>query len=324
MWEALADALVHGLLGLEPGARSTQTLHFFVHEVAKIGFLLVVVTHLMGLINELLPVEKVREVIASGRLRGAEHLAASGFGAVTPFCSCSSIPLFIGFLQGGIPLGVTFSFLITSPLVNEVALAIFLGTFGWKVTAVYAAAGVLLGTVLGFLLGRLELEEQVEDWVREATAKAGAGPGASPAGAAAGDRRELFRRVSSGAWEITASVAPYVVAGVAVGAAVHGWVPAGLFDAWMGEGNPLAVPAAVAAAVPLYAGASGVIPVMEALVAKGIPLGTALAFMMAVVGLSLPEAMMLKKVMRPRLLATFFGSVAGCIVVLGYGFNLIF
>ncbi len=322
MWESLADLFVHGLLGLEAGARSTQALHFFVHEVLKIGFLLIVVTHFMGLVNTLLPVERVREIIASGRLRGGEHLAASGFGAVTPFCSCSSIPLFIGFLQGGIPLGVTFSFLITSPLVNEVALAIFLGSFGWKVTLLYAASGILLGTVLGAMLGRLDLEPYVEEWVREAADPSGAEEAASD-----GERPAwpvLLRRISRDAMEITTGVAPYVVAGVAVGAAVHGWVPAGMFDAWLGDGNPLAVPVAVAAAVPMYAGASGVIPIIEALVAKGIPLGTALAFMMAVVGLSLPEAMMLKKVMRPRLLATFFGSVAICIVLVGYGFNLVF
>lgn len=346
MWDAIADLLVYGLIGLEPATRAAQSVHFFVHEVLKIGFLLVVVTHLMGLINALLPVERVREAIASGRLRGAEHLAASSFGAVTPFCSCSSIPLFIGFLQAGIPLGVTFSFLITSPLVNEVALALFLGTFGWKVTVLYAAAGIVLGTILGFVLGRMGLERHVEEWVRKAAARSretgagrdlavagdpeGGGPpspapgGASGEGGTGPDWGPLLRRVSSEATEIAGGIAPYVVAGVAVGAAVHGWVPAGAFDRWLGEGNPLAVPAAVAAAVPMYAGASGVIPVVESLVAKGIPLGTALAFMMAVVGLSLPEALMLKKVMRPRLLATFFGSVAGCIVLVGYGFNLVF
>lgn len=322
MWEATADTLVHGLLGLEPAARSTQALHFFVHEVLKIGFLLVVVTHLMGLVNAWLPVQRLREVIASGRLRGGEHLAASAFGAVTPFCTCSSVPLFMGFLQGGIPLGVTFSFLITSPLVNEVALAIFLGSFGWKVTVVYAASGILLGTLLGAVLGRFDLHRYVEDWAREAAERSDGTAAGSDAPSPTGPA--LLRRVSGEAMEITRDVAPYVVAGVAVGAAVHGWVPAGMFDAWMGEGNPLAVPAAVAAAVPMYAGASGVIPIIEALVAKGIPLGTALAFMMGVVGLSLPEALMLKKVMRPRLLVTFFGSVAACIVLVGYGFNLLF
>jgi len=321
MWETLADRLVYGLLGLDAAARTAQSLQFFVHEVLKIGFLLIVITHLMGLVNALLPVERVREAIASGRLRGGEHLAASAFGAVTPFCSCSSIPLFIGFLQGGIPLGVAFSFLITSPLVNEVALAIFLGSFGWKVTVAYAASGILLGTLLGAVLGRFGLERHLESWVREAARRSAAPASGSRAAAAWPD---LLRRVSRDALGITRRVAPYVLAGVAVGAGVHGWVPAGAFDRWLGEGNPLAVPAAVLLAVPMYSGASGVIPITEALVAKGIPLGTALAFMMGVVGLSLPEALMLKKVMRTRLLAIFFASVAGCIILVGYGFDLIF
>lgn len=328
MWETLADVLVHGFLGLDPAARASRALHFFLREVLTIGFLLLAVTHLMGLVNALLPVERVREVIASGRLRGAEHLTSSAFGAITPFCSCSSIPLFIGFLQGGIPLGVAFSFLITSPLVNEVALAVFLGTFGWKVTLLYAGGGILMGTLLGAALGRLGLERYLEDWVREAAGRSTPGAARATSGAtgeaSAAGVPALLRSVSRDATQIAADVAPYVVAGVAAGAAVHGWVPAGTFDAWLGEGNPLAVPVAVAAAVPMYAGASGVIPVAEALVAKGIPLGTALAFMMAVVGLSLPEALMLKKVMRPRLLVTFFGSVAACIVLVGYGFNLLF
>src|SRR6056297_1560709 len=167
MLDAFADGLIYGLAGLSDATHLGEALHFFVYETLKIGLLLVLVTHLMGLINAYLPVERVREWIASGRLRGSEHLVASGFGAVTPFCSCSSIPLFIGFLQGGIPLGVTLSFLITSPLVNEVALALFISLFGWKVTLLYAASGILLGTVLGWGLGRLGLGRFVEDWVWE-------------------------------------------------------------------------------------------------------------------------------------------------------------
>lgn len=318
MWEALADRVVYGLLAMEAG-RAAGALHFFLHETLKIGFLLLVVTHLMGLVQHAFPLERVRAAIADGRFRGFEHLAASSFGAVTPFCSCSSIPLFIGFLQGGIPLGVTFSFLITSPLVNEVALALFLGMFGWKVTLVYAVSGIALGTALGFALGRLGLERWVEAWVWDLAAPAGGGP--APASRLRG--RELLRAVSRDAFSIFGKIGPYVVAGVGVGAAVHGYVPTGFFERWLSTTNPFAVPAAVLAAVPLYANAAGVIPIMEPLVDKGVPLGTALAFMMAVVGLSLPEAMILKKVMRPRLLATFFGSVAVSIVALGYGFNAI-
>lgn len=320
MLQTIADGFVQGLLGLDPTARLGRTVDFFIQEILIIGFLLVAVTHLMGLVNTVLPVRRVRDALASGKLKGMEHLTGSLFGAVTPFCSCSSIPLFIGFLQGGLPLGVTFSFLITSPLVNEVALAVFLGTFGWKVTALYAGSGVLLGTVLGPVLGRLDLEEYLEQWVREAAATNSSRNHTQERSRPWG---EVLRGVSADAMDIVADVAPYLVAGVAVGATVHGWLPVGVFETWLGEENPLAVPAAVSVAVPIYAGASGVIPVVEALVAKGVPLGTALAFMMGVVGLSLPEALMLKKVMRPRLLAVFFGSVAACIVLVGYGFNLL-
>jgi hypothetical protein len=293
-----------------------QSLHFFVYETLKIGLLLGLVTHLMGLINSYLPVERVREWIASGRLRGSEHLVASGFGAVTPFCSCSSIPLFIGFLQGGIPLGVTLSFLITSPLVNEVALALFIGLFGWQVTLLYAASGIVLGTVLGWALGRMGLGRFVEDWVWEIAE--------NRAEETEADARSLWERlpsVSREAMGIVTGIAPYVLAGLAVGAGIHGFVPTGFFEQYLSGGNPWAVPLSVTLAVPMYANASGIIPVVQSLVAKGIPLGTAMAFMMAVVGLSLPEAMMLKKAMQTRLLATFFGTVGVSIVALGYLFN---
>jgi hypothetical protein len=316
MLESVADGLIYGLAGLSESSHWGRSLHFFVYETLKIGLLLVVVTHLMGLINAYLPVERVREWIASGRLRGSEHLVASGFGAVTPFCSCSSIPLFIGFLQGGIPLGVTLSFLITSPLVNEVALALFIGLFGWQVTLLYAASGILLGTVLGWGLGRLGLGRFVEDWVWEIAEQ--------DANEREADSRSLWERlpsVSREAMGIVTDIAPYVLAGLAIGAGIHGFVPTGFFEQYLSGGNPLAVPLSVVLAVPMYANASGIIPVVQALVAKGIPLGTAMAFMMAVVGLSLPEAMMLKKAMQMRLLATFFGTVGVSIVALGYLFN---
>jgi len=316
MLDAFADWLIYGLAGLSDTTHLGEAVHFFVYETLKIGLLLVLVTHLMGLINAYLPVERVREWIASGRLRGSEHLVASGFGAVTPFCSCSSIPLFIGFLQGGIPLGVTLSFLITSPLVNEVALALFIGLFGWKVTLIYAVSGILLGTVLGWALGQLRLGRFVEDWVWEIAE--------NKAEETEAETRSLWERlpsISREATGIVTDIAPYVLAGLAIGAGIHGYVPTGFFEQYLSGGNPLAVPLSVVLAVPMYANASGIIPVVQALVAKGIPLGTAMAFMMAVVGLSLPEAMMLKKAMQTRLLATFFGTVGVSIVALGYLFN---
>lgn len=319
MWESFADWFVYVMLGLDAGNHWAQALHFFLYETLKIGFLLLVVTHLMGLVNVFFPIERVRALIASGRLRGSEHLAASVFGAATPFCSCSSIPLFIGFLQGGIPLGVTLSFLITSPLVNEVALALFLGMFGLKVTLIYAISGILLGTTLGWLLGRLPMEKFVEQWVLEIARQrivAPAGPQMS--------RGAQFRTISRDAFGIMKKIALYVVAGIGIGALIHGFVPTGFFDNYMSESNPLAVPVSVLLAVPMYANASAVIPITQALVVKGIPLGTAMAFMMGVVGLSLPEAMMLKKVMTTRLLVAFFSAVAFSIIMLGYTFNLIF
>ena len=318
MWESFADWFVYGALDLEASSWSA-VLHFFLYETLKIGFLLLVITHLMGLVNAYFPIERVRRLIASGRLRGSEHLVASSFGAVTPFCSCSSIPLFIGFLQGGIPLGVTFSFLITSPLINEVALALFLGMFGWKVTLVYAASGILLGTVLGWLLGRLGLERHVEEWVWQVAQQR-----IETAGVARPKLREHGRSINREALGILKRIGPYVLAGIGVGAFIHGFVPTGFFERYISETNPLAVPLSVVLAVPMYASASGVLPVVQALVSKGIPLGTAMAFMMGVVGLSLPEAMMLKKVMRVRLLGAFFGAVALSIILLGYTFNLIF
>jgi len=316
MVEAFTDWLVYGRAGLSEASRWGTSLHFFVYETVKIGLLLVVVTHVMGAINAYFPVERIRRMISSGRLRGSEHLSASLFGAVTPFCSCSSIPLFIGFLQGGIPLGVTLSFLITSPLVNEVALALFIGLFGWKVTLVYATSGILLGTVLGWGLGRLRLGRYVKDWVVEGVENEGAGDPSERT-----DFHEQLPRISREAMEIVRGIAPYVLAGLAVGAGIHGFVPTGVFETYLSGGNPLGVPISVVLAVPMYAGASSVLPIVQALAAKGVPLGTALAFMMAVVGLSLPEAMMLKKVMQTRLLAVFFGSVGASIVALGYLFN---
>ncbi len=320
MLEQLTDWLVFNVFGFEADLAFAGVLHFFIYEAVKIGLLLLLVTHLMGAINLFFPIEKVRKLISSGKLRGFEYPAASLFGAVTPFCSCSSIPLFIGFLQGGIPIGVTFSFLITSPLVNEIALALFLAAFGVKVTLIYAFSGILLGTVLGWTLGRFDLERHLESWVRDLAKNK-----ASDSLQSAMSMRDRVLHVSRDAMSIIKTIAPYVLAGVAIGAAIHGYVPTGYFEAYMGEGAGIwSVPLSVLIAVPMYANASAVIPIMQALVVKGIPLGTAIAFMMAVVGLSLPEALMLKKVMNVKLLSAYFGLVAGSIIILGYLFNSIF
>jgi uncharacterized membrane protein YraQ (UPF0718 family) len=310
-----ATWLVRDVLGLSTEARWGAALHFFVYDTLKIMFLLAAMTLAMGTLNSYMPVERVRAVLAGRRWFGLDHFVAALFGALTPFCSCSSIPLFIGFVRGGIPLGVTFSFLITSPLVNEAAVAVFAGTFGWTVTGIYAGSGIAMGTLLGFVLSRFRLERFVEPWVFEVPVAATDG---------AGDRRTFRQRLPSifnEAWLTARKVAPYVFVGIAIGAAMHGFVPTGAFEGALERDNVFAVPLAVVVGVPLYANATGVIPIVEQLVAKGIPIGTALAFMMAVVGLSIPEGLLLRRVLRPRLVAIYFGSVALAIVALGYLFN---
>jgi uncharacterized membrane protein YraQ (UPF0718 family) len=320
MIESLATYIVYDLLNLSSGAHLSEALHFFIYDTIKIFLLLAVITHLMGLVNSYFPVERIRDFLSRRNLFGLQYLIASLFGALTPFCSCSSIPLFLGFLQGGLPLGVTFAFLITSPLVNEVAVALFIAAFGWKVTLIYAGSGILLGTILGMILGRFRLERFLEDWVKKFLE--------SNTSAAEAEKRQLTfkERVIESSTEargIIKGITLYVVIGVGVGAALHGYVPENFFEQYLKSENVWSVPLAVIVGVPLYANASAIVPVMQTLVAKGVPIGTALAFMMAAVGLSFPEAMMLKKAMKPTLLAIFFGSVASAIILLGYVFNII-
>lgn len=319
MFEYIADKIVYGWLGLNAGAHMSSALHFFIYDTLKILTLLVIVVFLMGIINAYFPVEKVRQYLTRKNLFGFEYFLASSFGAVTPFCSCSSVPLFIGFVKGGIPLGVTFAFLITSPLVNEVAIALFFGMFGAKVTAIYVASGILLGSVGGFVLGKFRLERFLSEWVQKIQQNT------------ITDEKYFeevklnFRQrlpiITRDAWDIIRGVIPYVIIGIALGAVMHGYVPANFFEAYMGKDNIFAVPASVILAIPLYSGASGILPIVQVLVGKGIPLGTAIAFMMGVVGLSLPEAMLLKKVMTIRMIGIFFGTVGVFIVFSGYLFN---
>lgn len=315
MIQEFADWLTYDLLAFPPGTRLADSVDFFLYDTTKILLLLFAISALMGVVNAWLPVERVRQFLAGRQLYGAQYLLASVFGAITPFCSCSSIPLFIGFVRGGIPLGVTLAFLITSPLVNEVAVAMFLGSFGWEVTCWYVGSGIVLGTLGGIILGRMRLERHLTDWVQQASASAAQAPG-SP-------RRLHIPSIIREAWGIVRGVLPYVVIGIAIGAAVHGYVPTDYFSRLLGEGNLWSVPAGVLCGVPMYANAAGIVPVMEVLVTKGVPIGTALAFMMAVVGLSLPEATLLKKVMKWRLLAIFFGTVTILIILSGYLFNAV-
>ncbi len=317
MLQELASWLVFRVLGLDSGSPAGQAVHFFVYDTLKITLLLLAMTVLMGFVNAAMPVERIRAWLAGRRWFGLDHLLAAGFGAVTPFCSCSSIPLFIGFVRGGIPLGVTFSFLITSPLVNEAAVAVFIGVFGWKTTLIYCASGIAMGTAVGGILGRMRLEPYVEEWVW----KVEVGPG--DGGAGQPTVRERIPAILGDAMATTRRVLPYVLVGVGIGAAMHGFLPTGYFEQYIRKDNPFAVPVAVLLGVPLYANATGAIPIVEQLVEKGIALGTALAFMMAVVGLSLPEALLLRRVLKPRLIAIFYLSVSLAIIGLGYLFNAV-
>jgi hypothetical protein len=321
MIQQFADWLVYGVLGLDAASGLGSALDFFIYDSIKILLLLFLISALMGVVNAYFPIERLRLYLTTHRLYGLQYLLASLFGAITPFCSCSSIPLFIGFVKGGIPLGVTFAFLITSPLVNEVAVAMFLGTFGLKVTAIYVSSGVLLGMLGGILLGRLRLEPLLSDWVRQIQQQSQQQSETWQAEHVSfRDRLPAILRES---WGIVRGVLIYVLVGIAIGATMHGFVPEGFFQRFMAADNLLAVPLAVILAVPMYANAAGIVPVIEVFVTKGIPLGTAIAFMMAVVGLSLPEATLLKKVMTWRLVGIFFATVTLLIILSGYLFNMV-
>lgn len=321
MIQQFADWLVYGIMNLNPDSALGSAINFFFYDTIKILILLFLISVTMGIINAYLPIERLRNYLISNQLYGLQYLLGSVFGAITPFCSCSSIPLFIGFVKGGIPLGVTFSFLITSPLVNEVAVAMFLGAFGVKVTAIYIISGILLGVIGGFILGKLRLERYLSDWVLQIQAN-------SNAEAIEWEKENIgfwkrLPRIIHDSWGIVKGVLLYVLIGIGIGAFMHGFVPEGFFERYMSEENWFAVPISVILAVPMYANAAGIVPVIEVFVAKGIPLGTAISFMMAVVGLSLPEATLLKKVMKWKLIGIFFGTVAFFIILSGYIFNAI-
>lgn len=315
-----ADWLIYTVFGIAAESHLGLSLNFFVYDTLKILILLFLIVFLMGIVNAYFPIEKLKDYLNRKKLYGLEYLFASIFGAITPFCSCSSVSLFIGFVQGGIPLGVTFAFLITSPLVNEVALALFIGMFGLKATMLYAISGILLGTIGGWLLGKLNLEPLLSDWVKKILDNK-----------TQQDKYEevklTFRQrlpeITRSAWEIVRGVVWYVIIGIAIGAAMHGYVPENFFGQYLGGGEWWTVPLAVIIAVPMYANAAGVVPVIQVFVAKGVPIGTAIAFMMATVGLSVPEATLLKKVMSLKLIAICFGVVTMFIILSGFIFNIL-
>ncbi len=317
----ISDWFVYEILNISKNNHLGQALNFFIYDSIKILLLLFVIIFFMGIVNSYFPVDRVRNYLSRKKLYGLEYLMSSLFGVVTPFCSCSSVPLFIGFVKGGIPLGVTFSFLITSPLVNEVAIGLFLGLFGVKTTIIYVVSGILLGTISGAILQKFKLERFLTTWVKTVLND-------SQAEKEIFTDKQNFKSRLPIIWQevvkILKGVLPYVLIGIAIGGLMHGYIPESFFEKYIGKENIFAVPVAVILAVPMYSNASGILPVVQVLVAKGIPLGTAIAFMMGVVGLSFPEAMLLKKVMTLKLIGIFFGVVSLCIIVSGFLFNLIF
>ncbi len=315
-----ADWLIYSVVGMSADSNWGQALNFFVFDTLKIFLLLFFITTIMGIVNSYFPVEKVRNFLSRKKMYGLEYFFAAAFGVITPFCSCSSVPLFIGFVKGGIPLGITFTYLITAPLVNEVAIAIFIGAFGLKVTAIYVATGILLGILGGFTLGKLKLEKYLTPWVQGVITNAATEDKLETAKT---NLRQRMPGILKEAFGIVKGIAIYIVIGIAVGGAMHGFLPTDFFEQYINKEQWYAVPLAVIMGVPMYSNAAGVIPVVQVLVAKGVPLGTAIAFMMGVIGLSLPEAMLLKKVMTWTLIAIYFGTIAFFMILSGYLFNMI-
>ncbi|HKZ29019.1 MAG TPA: permease [Acidimicrobiia bacterium] len=313
LWQWVVDDLV----GVDPNSRWGAALEFFTYDSVKILLLLGGIIFAVTVLRSFMSVERTRSLLG-GRREGAGNVAAAGLGVVTPFCSCSAVPGFIGFVAAGVPLGITMSFLIASPMVNEVAIVLLYGLFGWKIAALYVTAGLAVAILAGWVIGRLHLERFVEPFVFENTLRGQPVDLSGPLSWA--DRfaigRDEVRTIIRKIW-------PYLVVGIGIGAAIHGWVPEGFFVQYAGPDNPLAVPVAVGLGIPLYSNAAGILPLVEALHAKGLAMGTVLAFMMSVVALSVPELVLLRRVLKPRLLGVFVGVVGVGILVVGFLFNLI-
>lgn len=312
-----ADTII-ALAGLTRETHTGEALHFFFYDTPKVLLLLTGIVFLMGVVHTFVAPERTRALL-SGRRLGIGNVMAASLGVVTPFCSCSAVPLFIGFLSAGVPLGVTFSFLISAPMVNEVALALLFGLFGWKVAVLYLGLGLAVAIIAGLVIGRLGMEKHLEDWVREMQATQSADFEVSTP--------TWVERIDAGVAhvkEIVGRVWPWVLAGIAIGAGIHGYVPQDFMASFMGKDAPWwSIPAAVLLGVPMYTNAAGIIPIVEALLGKGAALGTVLAFMMSVIALSLPEMVILRKVLKLPLILTFAGVVASGILVVGYIFNAV-
>ena len=314
---SISDYLTYSILGLEKGGHLSNAIWFFIYEVPKVLLLLTLIVFVVGIIRSYFSPERTRNMLGGKKLFTG-NVMASLLGVVTPFCSCSAIPLFLGFVQSGVPLGVTFSFLIAAPMINEVALVLLFGLFGWKTALLYASTGLLIAIISGYVIGRLKLEYYVEEWVYQTTSKKQN---------IIEEKIPFLERIDAGisaVKEIVAKVWIYIVIGIAVGAGIHGYVPENFMAALMGKSAWWAVPLSVLIGIPMYSNAAGIIPIVQALLEKGASLGTVLAFMMSVIGLSLPETIILKKVLKIQLIGIFIGIVGVGIIIVGYLFNFIF
>jgi uncharacterized membrane protein YraQ (UPF0718 family) len=315
--QPVSKALTHRLLGLQDGTRLAAAVAFFLYDTPKVLLLLALVVFVVGIVRTWFTPDRARRILA-GRREAAGNVLAALLGIVTPFCSCSAVPLFIGFVTAGVPLGVTFSFLISAPMVNEIALVLLFGLFGWKIAALYLGTGLVIAMAAGWTIGRIGMERHVEPWVYEAIGSI------APGGV--DERIPFAERVRGGVdavRDIVGRVWIYVLLGIAVGAGIHGYVPENFMASFMGRGAWWSVPLSVLIGIPMYSNAAGIIPIVEALLGKGAALGTVLAFMMSVIALSLPEMIILRKVLRPRLIATFVGVVGVGIMIVGYLFNAV-
>jgi uncharacterized membrane protein YraQ (UPF0718 family) len=314
MLKSFSEYIVYGLLGLSPGTHLSGAVEFFIYDTIKIFILLSVIIFAISFMRSYFPPERTRKIL-SHKKEFLGNILAALLGVVTPFCSCSAVPLFIGFLEGGVPLGVTFSFLISSPMVNEVAVVLLFGLFGWKITAIYIGTGLIVALVGGYIIGRLKLEKWVEEYVYQIHV------GEAPATSQTFKDRIEYARFNTK--DILEKIWLYVIIAIALGGLIHGYVPEDFLAKYAGKGNIFAVPIAVLLGVPLYSNAAGVIPIVYVLMQKGVTMGTALAFMMAVTALSLPEMIILRKVLKFKLLAVFVGIMTVTIIIVGYLFNAI-
>ena len=310
----IADIIVYQWLGMNPETHLAESLHFFIEDTTKIFFLLATIIFVVAIIRSFFPPERTRKFLA-GKNVYIGHVLSALLGVVTPFCSCSACPLFIGFVEAGIPLGVTFSFLIASPMVNEVALILLFGLFGWEIAGIYLVTGLLVAIVAGIVIGKFNMEKYVADYVWEVRMGEAEVPDMN--------WQERIQYARGYVKDILGKIWIYVLLGIAAGALIHGYVPQDFLLRYAGPSNPVAVPFAVILGVPLYSNAAGVIPIVQALMAKGLPLGTTLAFMMAVTALSFPEMVILSQVLKKQLIATFVGVVSVSIIIVGYLFNFI-